>query len=124
MYPKKKLFDPSQFDWLSYFSKQFGGRGRFIGTRHQRGMGIKGRGFLFSWKGPSTIATRLIPNMLETGKQVVGDILKGRNVIQTLNQRGEEGFKKLMSGKSIKRRTPSTKVIRKKRDDSERSLPF
>lgn len=99
----RKLFNPESFDvWLDYYSNQtsqigYGIHG-FRGAPYQQGAGL-GNFFraLFRMAVPviTSAAGHIGNEALTTGANIAADVVKGRPIVESIEEHGREGASKL-----------------------------
>lgn len=97
---------------------QFGGglETKFIGVYGQRGYGLSGIFQTLANAIPYFLSSPIGQTMLESGRNIVRDIISGENVKQTLGRHGRNAVRNLTGlGKKRKHKTPVGVVIRHKR---------
>jgi hypothetical protein len=126
----RSQYQPSERVYDGYFASQRGhGLPYFAGAHVQRGHGLGG---LFKSLGAALLpvlksgAKFAGKELLSSGGQVISDVLEGRNVMDSLRQRGKQGLHRVARGAAtaIKRRGPpitATSKRRKARRQPERA---
>jgi len=120
-------YELSEVDLISLYDprRQQSGGGEFYRANltRQRGAGI---GSFFKSVGRfllPLVRKHVLPHAVSTAKNVVSDVIEGRNVLQTLKQHGLEGIKDV--GKSLidDQSGSGIRQKRKRRYDSEDESP-
>jgi len=111
-----------------YATQRGGGMPIFAGRRYQRGHGIGQtlgglfKRFVVPLVAPyaKNIGKKILGNVAKTGMQVVGDVMSGRNVKESLKHRGLSGIKRTV-GDVINQKAPPPKKTRQTRKKKKRT---
>ena len=91
------FFDPDMVDWNSFLTNQEGRGKYFSGTRYQRGYGLFQNIARFLLPIAKNIGTSLGQEGLTAGSKILGDVVQGRNVKDSLSEHSKRGVENLAS---------------------------
>jgi len=89
-----------------YYADQSGsGIHVFVGQRHQRGHGLGQtigglfKRFVIPFVAPRAkeVGKKILGNAVRTGMEMIGDVVLGKNISQSLKERGLTGIKRTIS---------------------------